>query len=153
MTHCWSVVLVSFIIQMYCLKGWGYLHLNVLSKIHLDHSHLNLTVGKGKKKKSQGLFQPVCVTGELKWWKQSLLGMWSPLFSSHPSPLKKQIPPSTQVIKTWPATGLFGTGPFPNCRQSLSLFFSALTAFLDSTISWNTTNCICRFPSSFSNVT
>lgn len=38
----------------------------------------------------------------LKWWKQSLLGMWSPLFSSHPSPLKKQIPPSTQVIKTWP---------------------------------------------------
>lgn len=53
MTHCWSVVLVSFIIQMYCLKGWGYLHLNVLSKIHLDHSHLNLTVGKGKKKEKK----------------------------------------------------------------------------------------------------
>lgn len=50
MTHCWSVVLVSFIIQMYCLKGWAYLHLNVLSKRHLDHSPLNLTDGKGKKK-------------------------------------------------------------------------------------------------------
>lgn len=61
--HCWSVVLVAFIIQMYCLKGWGYLHLNVLSKRHLDHSPLNLTDGKGKKN-SQGLFQPVCFTGD-----------------------------------------------------------------------------------------